>query len=73
MLSSVAETAARNGNRLQIDRTPLTRKFQLKGLTYALRPPTRLRSYLPPPFSDPVEQRSRHPSWERTQEGRVYE
>jgi len=36
----IAETAARSGDRLQIDASPLTRRFRLKGLTYALGPPT---------------------------------
>ncbi|MFQ5908260.1 MAG: hypothetical protein ACE5JE_05485 [Thermoplasmata archaeon] len=41
---SVAETAARNQDRLQIDGNPFTRKFRLRGLTYGLRPPARLHS-----------------------------
>lgn len=39
---SVAETASRHGDRLRIDAIPLSRRFQLKGLTYALHPPKRL-------------------------------
>ncbi|NIN66520.1 MAG: hypothetical protein GTO63_17890 [Anaerolineae bacterium] len=35
----VAEAAARHGDRLRIDAIPFVRRFRLKGLTYALRPP----------------------------------
>jgi hypothetical protein len=38
--NDLAEVAARNGDRLRIDASPIRRRLKMSGLTYALTPPS---------------------------------